>query len=131
MKVFSALGRFVWWIIKNIVGLIVTNIIITIILIILVWKFVLPQTPDGYQPSVTDIKNAYQTFSDLSSGKIKLTPEQTQRLAPLESDIYNPVNLATALNIVDPVTFQNIDYWTQLFTKILPILKQYGAIQPQ
>jgi len=120
MKIFSWLARLIWWIIKCIIGFVVMNIIITVLVIVLVWKFVLPHTPDGYQPSVSDIQKAYQTFSDLSSEKTKLTKEQEIKLAPLASDIYNPPNLAKALNIIDPITFKNTDYWTALLTKLVP-----------
>lgn len=107
------------------------NIIITVLVIVLVWKFFLPHTSDGYQPSVSEIQKAYETFSDLSSGKIKLTPQQNLKLAPLASDINNPANLAKALYIIDPVTFSHVDYWTLLFAKILPLLQKYHLIQPQ
>lgn len=131
MKIFSLLARFLWWIVKSIIGFVVMNIIITVLVIVLVWKFFLPHTSDGYQPSVTDIQKAYETFSDLSSGKIKLTPQQNLKLAPLASDINNPTNLAKALYIIDPVTFSHVDYWTLLFAKILPLLQKYHLIQPQ
>ncbi|MBI5358495.1 hypothetical protein HZB69_02595 [Candidatus Amesbacteria bacterium] len=114
---------------KSIIGFVVMNIIITILIIVLVWKFVLPHTPDGYQPSVSEIQKAYETFSDLSSGKTKLTPEQNIKLAPLAADIDNPANLAKALNIIDPVTFKNVDYWTLLLAKIFPLLTKYNLIQ--
>ena len=120
MKIFGWIGKFVWWIIKSIIGFVVMNVIITVLVIVLIWKFVLPHTPDGYQPSVTDIQKAYQTFSDLSSGKTKLTPEQNLKLAPLAGDINNPTNLAKALNIIDPVTFKHLDYWTALLIKLQP-----------
>ena len=110
MKLFNWLGKFVWWIIKSIIGFVVMNIIITVLVIVLVWKFVLPHTPDGYQPSVSDIQKAYQTFSDLSSGKTQLTPDQMIKLEPLAGDIQNPANLAKALYIIDPVTFKHTDY---------------------
>ena len=51
---------------------------------------------------------------------LKLTKEQEIKLAPLASDIYNPPNLAKALNIIDPITFKNTDYWTALLTKLVP-----------
>jgi hypothetical protein len=127
MKIFSWLARFVWWIVKSIIGFVVMNVIITVLVIVLVWKFVLPHTPDGYQPSVSEIQTAYQTFSDLSSGKTKLTKEQEIMLAPLATDIYNPANLARALNIIDPVTFKNIAYWTELLEKLQPI---YSRLLP-
>ena len=128
MKIFSWLARFIWWIIKSIIGFVVMNVVITVIAIVLVWKFVLPHTPDGYQPSVTDIQKAYQTFSDLSSGKTKLTPEQNIKLAPLANDINNPNNLARALYIIDPVTFKNVDYWTLLLAKIIPLLNKFNLL---
>lgn len=120
MKIFSYLSRFIWWIVKSIIGFVVMNIIITVLVIVLIWKFVLPNTPDGYQPSVSEIQKAYQTFSDLSSGKIKLTPEQNMKLAPLATHIYNPENLAKTLYIIDPVTFKRTDYWTSLLIKLQP-----------
>ena len=120
MKLFNWLGKFVWWIVKSIIGFVVMNIIITVLVIVLVWKFVLPHTPDGYQPSVSEIQKAYQTFSDLSSGKTQLTNEQNIKLAPLASDINNPNNLAKALYIIDPVTFKHTDYWTALLIKLRP-----------
>ena len=128
MKIFNWLGRFIWWIVKSIIGFVVMNIIITVLAIVLIWKFVLPHTPDGYQPSVSEIQKAYQTFSDLSSGKTKLTPEQEIKLAPLATDIYNPANLAKALYIIDPVTFKNVDYWTLLLTKLIPLLNKFNLL---
>ena len=128
MKIFGWIGKFVWWIIKSIIGFVVMNVIITVLVIVLIWKFVLPHTPDGYQPSVTDIQKAYQTFSDLSSGKTKLTPEQNLKLAPLAGDINNPTNLAKALNIIDPVTFKNVDYWTLLLAKVIPLLTKFNLL---
>ena len=127
MKLFNWLGKFVWWIIKSIIGFVVMNIIITVLVIVLVWKFVLPHTRDGYQPSVSDIQKAYQTFSDLSSGKTQLTPDQMIKLEPLAGDIQNPANLAKALYIIDPVTFKHTDYWTALLTKLVPL---YSRLLP-
>ncbi|MDP1743410.1 MAG: hypothetical protein Q8L51_01340 [Candidatus Amesbacteria bacterium] len=127
MKIFGWIGKFIWWIVKSIIGFVVMNVVITVLVIVLVWKFVLPHTPDGYQPSVSEIQTAYQTFSDLSSGKTKLTKEQEIKLAPLATDIYNPANLAKALNIIDPVTFKNTDYWTALLTKLVPL---YSRLLP-
>lgn len=127
MKIFGWIGKFVWWIVKSVISFIVMNIIITVLVIVLVWKFVLPHTPDGYQPSVSEIQNAYQTFSDISSGKTKLTPEQEIKLAPLATDIQNPANLAKALYIIDPLTFKHTDYWTALLTKLVPL---YSRLLP-
>jgi hypothetical protein len=128
MKIFGWLARFIWWIIKSIIGFVVMNVIITVLAIVLIWKFVLPHTPDGYQPSVSEIQTAYQTFSDLSSGKTKLTKEQEIKLAPLATDIYNPTNLAKALYIIDPVTFKNVDYWTLLLAKVIPLLTKFNLL---
>jgi len=125
MKLFRLLGKLLWWIVKSIIGFVVMNVIITILVIILIWKFVLPHTPDGYQPSVSEIQKAYQTFSDLSSGKTQLTNEQMIKIAPLNMKL--APDLAYALNIIDPKTFSNIPYWTALLTKFIPF---YSRLLP-
>lgn len=74
----------------------------------------------------------------VKSGKLNLTPEQTQKLIPIAQrlqagggklDASMAPDIAQALYIIYPDQFSDTTYWTKLLTNAMPLLSKFQLMK--